>query len=67
MKVLTFCVIVAMLYHVWVGMRDIWMDYVKPMGLRLVLQTFSPRLARGLRRLGHSGSVAPVSRVESQG
>ena len=32
MKVLTFVVIVALLYHVWVGMRDIWMDYVKPVG-----------------------------------
>jgi succinate dehydrogenase/fumarate reductase cytochrome b subunit len=30
MKVLTFTVIIALLYHVWVGMRDIWMDYVKP-------------------------------------
>jgi succinate dehydrogenase / fumarate reductase, membrane anchor subunit len=28
MKFLTFTVIVAMLYHVWIGMRDIWMDYV---------------------------------------
>jgi succinate dehydrogenase / fumarate reductase membrane anchor subunit len=25
-------------YHVWVGMRDIWMDYVKPVGIRLTLQ-----------------------------
>ena len=38
MKVLTFVTVVALLYHVWVGMRDIWMDYVKPVGLRLVLQ-----------------------------
>src|SRR5688572_15125838 len=30
MKVLTFVTIVSLLYHVWVGMRDIWMDYVKP-------------------------------------
>ena len=37
MKVLTFAVIVALLYHVWVGMRDIWMDYVKPVAVRLVL------------------------------
>jgi succinate dehydrogenase / fumarate reductase membrane anchor subunit len=37
MKVLTFVAIVAMLYHVWVGMRDIWMDYVKPVAVRLVL------------------------------
>ncbi len=38
MKVLTFVVIVSLMYHVWVGMRDIWMDYIKPVGLRLVLQ-----------------------------
>ncbi len=41
MKVLTFCVIVALAIHVWVGMRDIWMDYVKPVGVRLVLQVFT--------------------------
>ena len=41
MKVLTFVVILALLYHVWVGMRDIWMDYVKPVAARLVLQIFS--------------------------
>jgi len=38
MKVLTFVVIVSLLIHVWVGMRDIWMDYVKPVAVRLVLQ-----------------------------
>ena len=27
-KFLSFAVIVALLYHAWVGMRDIWMDYV---------------------------------------
>ncbi len=41
MKVLTFVIIIAMLYHVWVGMRDIWMDYIKPVGLRLGLQVFT--------------------------
>ena len=41
MKVLTFVVIVSLLVHVWVGMRDIWMDYVKPVGVRLVLQVFT--------------------------
>jgi succinate dehydrogenase / fumarate reductase, membrane anchor subunit len=41
MKTLTFVVIVSLLYHAWVGMRDIWMDYVKPMGLRLALQVFT--------------------------
>ena len=67
MKTLTFCVIIALLYHVWVGMREIWMDYVKPVGLRLVLNIFSHRLARGLRGLGHSSSVAPLSRTDSRG
>jgi len=38
MKVLTFVVIVALAYHAWVGMRDVWMDYIKPVGLRLVAQ-----------------------------
>ena len=41
MKVLTFTVIIALLYHVWVGMRDIWMDYIKPVWLRLSLQVFT--------------------------
>lgn len=41
MKVLTFVVIVSLLYHVWVGMRDVWMDYVKPVGARLALQVFT--------------------------
>ena len=27
------------LYHAWVGMRDILMDYVHPTGVRLALQT----------------------------
>ncbi len=39
MKLLTFTVIIALLYHVWVGMRDIWMDYVTSrVWLRLSLQ-----------------------------
>ncbi len=41
MKVLTFSVIAALLYHVWVGMRDVWMDYIKPVWLRLSLQIFT--------------------------
>ena len=37
MKVLTFVVFVSLAWHAWVGMRDIWMDYVKPVGTRLAL------------------------------
>ena len=42
MKSLTFIVIIALAYHVWVGMRDIWMDYVtSSVALRLALQVFT--------------------------
>ncbi|MDP4299162.1 succinate dehydrogenase, hydrophobic membrane anchor protein [Leptothrix discophora] len=41
MKFLTFTVIVALLVHAWVGVRDIWMDYIKPVGIRLTLQVFT--------------------------
>jgi succinate dehydrogenase / fumarate reductase, membrane anchor subunit len=40
MKVLTFSVVAALLWHVWVGMRDVLMDYVKPVSVRLALQIF---------------------------
>ena len=61
MKFLTFVVILALAYHAWVGMRNIWMDYIKPVGLRLVLEVFHHCLAPGLRGLGHPGPVASVS------
>ena len=47
MKVLTFSVILSLLYHAWVGVRDIWMDYItemhvsNPVAIRLVLHVIS--------------------------
>ncbi len=41
MKTLTFVVILSLAWHAWVGLRDIWMDYVKPVGVRLGLQVFT--------------------------
>ena len=41
MKLLSFVTIVALMWHAWVGMRDIWMDYFKPVGVRLALQVFT--------------------------
>jgi succinate dehydrogenase / fumarate reductase, membrane anchor subunit len=38
MKVLSFVVFIALGWHAWVGVRDILMDYVKPVAVRLVLQ-----------------------------
>ena len=29
--------VIALCYHAWIGIRDIWMDYVKPTGIRLTL------------------------------
>ncbi len=34
----TFLFIVSLVYHAWVGLRDILMDYIKPVGTRLFLQ-----------------------------
>jgi succinate dehydrogenase / fumarate reductase membrane anchor subunit len=41
MKFLTFGVIISLAWHAWVGLRDIWMDYIKPVGLRLALHVFT--------------------------
>ena len=41
MKLLTLVVVLALAWHAWVGMRDIWMDYVKPVGARLGLQVLT--------------------------
>ena len=37
-RIATFVFMVALLWHAWVGMRNILMDYVKPMSVRLTLQ-----------------------------
>jgi succinate dehydrogenase / fumarate reductase, membrane anchor subunit len=41
MKVLSFVVILSLALHAWVGVRDILMDYVKPVGVRLLVQVFA--------------------------
>ncbi len=38
MKIATLTFLACLFCHAWVGMRDIWMDYVKPTGVRLLLQ-----------------------------
>jgi len=38
MKVGTFLAVLALIYHAWIGMRDVWMDYVRATGIRLGLQ-----------------------------
>jgi succinate dehydrogenase / fumarate reductase membrane anchor subunit len=38
MRAATLLFFVSLIAHAWVGMRDILMDYVKPTGLRLLLE-----------------------------
>ena len=38
MRFATFLFFASLMYHAWVGVRDIYMDYIKPTGIRLVLQ-----------------------------
>ena len=39
MRVATLMFMASLAWHAWVGVRDILMDYVKPDGLRLGMQT----------------------------
>lgn len=41
MKQLTLIAVISIAWHAWVGMRDIWMDYVKPVAVKLVLQVIT--------------------------
>jgi len=38
MKLATFLFLLSLFLHAWVGMRDILMDYVKPVSIRLTLE-----------------------------
>lgn len=38
MRVATLLFMASLAWHVWVGVRDILMDYIKPAGLRLALE-----------------------------
>jgi succinate dehydrogenase / fumarate reductase, membrane anchor subunit len=41
MKLLSMLAIFSLLYHAWIGVRDIWMDYIKPVGVRLTLHVLT--------------------------
>lgn len=40
-KIVTFLAILSLLYHAWVGIRDIWMDYIGSVAVRLTLQVLT--------------------------
>ncbi|MFA5372122.1 MAG: succinate dehydrogenase, hydrophobic membrane anchor protein [Sideroxydans sp.] len=37
MRTFSLLFLLSVFYHVWIGMRDIVMDYVKPAGIRLLI------------------------------
>lgn len=40
-RFLSFLFVVSLCWHAWIGVRDIWMDYVKPLAVRLVLHVLT--------------------------
>jgi len=40
-KLLAVAAFAALALHAWIGMRDIWMDYVRPLPLRLALHVLT--------------------------
>jgi succinate dehydrogenase / fumarate reductase membrane anchor subunit len=41
MRFISFLFIVSLCWHAWVGVRDIWMDYVQPAGIKLLLHVLT--------------------------
>lgn len=55
MKFITFLFVLSLFYHAWVGIRDIWMDYVKPTAVRLTLHVLTL-----LALIGYAGWAATI-------
>jgi len=36
-QILATLAMISLAWHAWIGVRDIWMDYIKPVGLRILL------------------------------
>ncbi|MFT3757986.1 succinate dehydrogenase, hydrophobic membrane anchor protein [Thauera sp.] len=54
-RFLSFLFFLSLFYHAWIGVRDIWMDYVKPTGLRLALHLVTLFLL-----IGYAGWAAQI-------
>ncbi len=51
----SFLFIVSLCWHAWIGVRDIWMDYIKPVGIRLALHSLT-----ALALVGYAGWAIQV-------
>jgi succinate dehydrogenase / fumarate reductase, membrane anchor subunit len=47
MRVATLLAMLALIYHAWVGIRDVLMDYIKPTWMRLSLEIVTVVLLAG--------------------
>ena len=54
-RIASFLFAVSLFYHAWIGVRDIWMDYVKPAGLRLSLHVLT-----ALALIAYAGWTAQI-------
>ncbi|MDR0234126.1 MAG: succinate dehydrogenase, hydrophobic membrane anchor protein [Zoogloeaceae bacterium] len=54
-KFATFLFALSLFYHAWIGVRDLWMDYIKPVSLRLTLHVLTV-----LALVGYSGWMAAI-------
>ena len=51
----TFLFFLALFYHAWIGVRDIYMDYIQPVGVRLFLHVVTIFLL-----VGYAGWAAQI-------
>jgi len=40
-QILATLAMISLAWHAWIGIRDIWMDYIKPVGVRLILMVLT--------------------------
>jgi len=51
----TFLFVVSLCYHAWIGVRDIWMDYIKPTPIRVTMHVLTL-----LALLGYAGWAVQI-------
>jgi len=54
-KFATFLFALSLFYHAWIGIRDLWMDYVKSVSIRLTLHALTV-----LALVGYAGWMAAI-------
>ncbi|GAB4057386.1 succinate dehydrogenase, hydrophobic membrane anchor protein [Uliginosibacterium sediminicola] len=55
MRFITFLFFLSLFFHAWIGVRDIWMDYIKSISLRVTLHAITALLL-----IGYAGWAAQI-------